>query len=84
MLILKIVFILKKSNIIQLVKWNICHYDKLYFNKQEILLILTNDRKMSKLYFLLVAKPFVALPTDRRTNIYRIDAHLWGESAQKK
>ena len=24
-----------------------------------------------------VAKPFVALPTDRQ-NIYRIDAHLWG------
>ena len=30
------------------------------------------------------SKDFVALPTDRRTNIYRIDAHLFGESAQKK
>ena len=29
------------------------------------------------------SKAFVALPTDRQ-NIYRIDAHLCGESAQKK
>ncbi len=27
--------------------------------------------------------PFVALPTDRQQNIYRIDAHLREESAEK-
>ena len=30
-----------------------------------------------------MAKPFVALPKIDGQNIYRIDAHLWGESAKK-
>ncbi len=28
--------------------------------------------------------PFVAWPTDNGQNIYRIDAHIWEESAQEK